>query len=89
MAVKKTKKTNYSIVEQTPEIKAWWKVTRKYNVLTPTREKYLFDEIASAEKLHDYARKEKAIEESLLRSPRTHTRFLTISAKANTEFCSQ
>lgn len=70
MAVKKTKKTNYSIVEQTPEIKAWWTITRKYKVLTQAREKYLFDEIASAEKLHDYARKEKAIEEIVMSNRR-------------------
>ena len=70
MAVKKTKKTNFSIVEQTPEIKAWWKVTRKYEVLTPAREKYLFDEIASAEKTHDSVRKDKAVTEIVMSNRR-------------------
>lgn len=70
MAVKKTKKTSFSIIEQTPEIKAWWKVTRKYNVLTPAREKYLFDEIATAEKTKDSVRKDKAVTEIVMSNRR-------------------
>lgn len=70
MAVNKLKKSSYSIVQQTDEIKAWWKTTRKYKPLTLEREQYLFSEISEAEKTHDKIRKENAVQEILMSNQR-------------------